>query len=111
MKTQARSGFPIGLFVLLKPDCELRCGHLTGEQNMKKLALFSIFFASIASADTVVLQGGSSMTITPGTQPTVISCAGSATAAVVTQEFRCTLKWTSVFGDTRPNVIGIGATP
>ena len=81
---------------------------------MKALVLFSALFGltshSTAFADTVLLQAGSSATITPGTLPTVVSCAGSSGPSVF-QEFKCTLHWTSVFGDTRPVIVAVGASP
>jgi len=84
---------------------------------MKKLALLSVFLSSLAFADNVLLQAGSSATITPGMQATVVSCAagvgglGTSTIPQPVQEVKCTLHWTSVFGDTRPVIIGVGATP
>jgi len=82
---------------------------------MKALVLFSALFGltshSMAFADTVLLQAGSSVTITPGTLPTVVSCAAGTSGPSVFQEFKCTLRWTSVFGDTRPAIVGVGASP
>ena len=73
---------------------------------MKKLILGLALLNSVSTfaGSRIKIEPGSSVTISPSKEITIISCA----SAFIAKDLKCTLEWDSTWGEEMPDLIGMG---